>query len=97
VWCADVESALAQHWPDVVVVNAGAARFLAGEPITMDVRDVAAVCRAVPHALVVAVHMEAMSHCGLGRDDLRDAMEQEGLGGRVLTPGDGETLQLSFL
>jgi L-ascorbate metabolism protein UlaG (beta-lactamase superfamily) len=96
VWCADVESALASHWPDVVVVNAGAARFRAGEPITMDAPDVAAVCRAVPHALVVAVHMEAMSHCGLGRDDLRAAMEEEGLGGRVLTPADGETLELAF-
>ena len=96
VWCDHVAEAIAVHEPAIVVVNAGAARFIHGDPITMDVADVLAVCEAAPKALVIAVHMEAMNHCGLDRASLRAAVETAGLAGRVATPADGETLELSF-
>ena len=48
IWCPEVEEALEVHRPDVVVVNAGAARLLEGDPITMTAGDVARVCRAAP-------------------------------------------------
>jgi hypothetical protein len=80
----------------VIVVNAGAARFIHGDPITMDAEDVIATCIAAPDALVVAVHMEAMNHCGLDRAGLRAAVAAAGLAGRVATPADGETLELTF-
>jgi L-ascorbate metabolism protein UlaG (beta-lactamase superfamily) len=95
VWCEEVAAALSAHRPDVVVVNAGAARFLTGDPITMDVDDVASVCEAAPDALVVAVHMEAMNHCLLTRDGLRAGLAARGLDGRVLIPADGDTLELT--
>lgn len=96
VWCDEVAAAIDAHHPDVIVVNAGAARFIHGDPITMDVDDVVATCRAAPDALIVAVHMEAMNHCGLGRDALRAAVAAAGFEGRVVTPADGETLALAF-
>jgi L-ascorbate metabolism protein UlaG (beta-lactamase superfamily) len=96
IWCDEVADAIAQHSPAVIVVNAGAARFIEGDPITMDADDVIATCRAAPDVLVVAVHMEAMNHCLVTRADLRHAVAAAGLEGRVLTPGDGETLELSF-
>lgn len=96
VWCEEVGSALAAHAPDVVVVNAGGARFIHGDPITMDAPDVLAVCAAAPDALIVAVHMDAMNHCTLSRADLRTALDVAGLSGRVAIPADGETLELSF-
>lgn len=96
IWCPEVEAAIAAHAPHVIVVNAGAARFIQGDPITMDVPDVIATCNAAPEALVVAVHMEAMNHCGLTRAALQAALTEAGLGGRVATPADGETLELSF-
>ncbi len=96
VWCPDVEAAVETHTPDVIVVNAGAARFIAGDPITMDVPDVVAVCRAAPDALIVAVHMEAINHCLLTRAALRAGLAAEGLADRVAIPADGETLDLSF-
>ncbi|MGI9050948.1 MAG: MBL fold metallo-hydrolase, partial [Rubrobacteraceae bacterium] len=58
VWCPEVEEALSSYTPDVVVLNAGAARFLSGDPITMTAEDVAQVSRAVPDARILAVHME---------------------------------------
>ena len=96
VWCPDVEAALAAHSPDVVVLNCGAARFIAGDPITMDVSDVVAVCKAAPDALIVTVHMEAINHCLLSRTSLREGLVAEGIAGRVMVPADGETLELSF-
>lgn len=96
IWCDEVEAAISAHSPDVIVVNAGAARFVQGDPITMDVPDVVATCNAAPDALVVAVHMEAINHCLLTREGLRAGLASAGLAGRVLTPADGETLRLSF-
>ncbi|QIN80560.1 MBL fold metallo-hydrolase [Rubrobacter marinus] len=91
VWCPEVEDALAEHAPDVVVVNAGAARFNEGDPITMTAGDVAEVARHAGGATVVAVHMEAINHCLLGRDELRSSLaEAEVSGRRVLIPADGE-------
>jgi L-ascorbate metabolism protein UlaG (beta-lactamase superfamily) len=93
IWCDEVEAALAEHIPDVVVVNAGAARFLQGDPITMDAEDVIETARAAPRATVVAVHLEALNHCPLSRSDLRAAVDDAGVGGRVVIPADGETLR----
>ena len=94
IWCPEVEEALGIHGPDVVVVNAGAARFLEGDPITMTAEDVIRVCRALPDARVVAVHMEAMNHCLLTRAELDDELREESLARRVRIPADGETFEV---
>lgn len=94
IWCAEVQAALDAFSPAVVVVNAGGARFLEGDPITMTPADVMAVCQAAPKAQVVAAHMEAINHCIVGRDDLRFQLEAERMGHRVAIPADGETLTL---
>ena len=88
IWCVEVREALLRHKPDVVVLNAGAAQFLKGDPITMTADDVVAVCRAAPRAQVVAVHMEAINHCLLTRDDL--AFQLEAARVRAVIPGEGE-------
>ena len=93
IWCEEVEEALLAHRPDVVVVNAGAAQFLEGDPITMTAEDVVRVCRAAPEARVIATHMEAINHCLLTRADLAEAIEDQGLSDRVGIPADSETLE----
>ena len=94
IWCSEVEQALDIHRPDVVIVNAGAAQFLAGGPITMTADDVAQVCRALPAAQVIAVHMEAINHCLLTRSELSIRLEEQGLASRVLIPSDGTLVEL---
>jgi L-ascorbate metabolism protein UlaG (beta-lactamase superfamily) len=93
IWSDEVDEAIAEHSPEVIVVNAGAAQFLEGGPITMDADDVVATARAANGAPVVAVHMEAVNHCLLTRDELRDVLEVEGVAGQVYVPSDGETLR----
>jgi len=94
IFCPEVEEALDAHDPDVVVVNAGAAQLLEGDPITMTAEHVAKVCHALPDTYVVAVHMEAINHCLLTRDDLREELQREGLAEWVEIPADGETLEV---
>jgi L-ascorbate metabolism protein UlaG (beta-lactamase superfamily) len=85
VWCELVEQAIDRHRPDIVVVNAGGARFLQGPPITMTPADVLATAGAAGQAAVIAVHMDAINHCLTTRADLRRAVDE-----RVSIPADGE-------
>jgi L-ascorbate metabolism protein UlaG (beta-lactamase superfamily) len=90
IWCEEVEQALLEHQPDIVLVNAGGARFLEGDPITMTASDVAQVCQSAPDARVIAVHMEAINHCELTRKELREYLEDKDL--QAVIPEDGERL-----
>jgi L-ascorbate metabolism protein UlaG (beta-lactamase superfamily) len=92
IWCAEVQEALARFRPDVAVLNAGAAQFLTGGPITMTAEDVVSVCRAAPQAQVIVVHMEALNHCLLSRSELAAIVEREGLAAQVQIPEDGEAV-----
>ncbi len=94
VWCPEVAAAIDAHEPDIIIVNAGAAQFLEGGAITMDVVDVVEVCRAAPTAQVIAVHMEALNHCVLTRGALRAGLEKAAVKTTVLIPADGEELRL---
>lgn len=96
IWCSDVEQALKQFSPDVVVLNAGAPTFITGGgPITMDEEDVCQVCQSIPEARVIAVHMETVNHCRLTRAALKTKVEAEGLEKQVSIPQDGATLTFS--
>lgn len=94
VWCPDVGRAIEAHRPEVIVVNAGAAQFLEGGPITMDGDDLLKVCEAAPKAVIVAVHMEAINHCVLSRAGLAQALAGSPHRPRVRIPADGETVEL---
>jgi L-ascorbate metabolism protein UlaG (beta-lactamase superfamily) len=92
VWCAELAAVIDEHRPTVIVLNAGAARFLEGPPISMTADDVIAAARHAPDATLVAVHLEALNHCPMSRDELRRHLVAAGLDERVRIPRDGEAL-----
>jgi L-ascorbate metabolism protein UlaG (beta-lactamase superfamily) len=93
IWCKEVEDVIAAFKPDFVVVNAGAAQFLQGDPITMSGDDVVKVCRySKPSAKVIAVHMETVNHCLLKRGDLKAILESNKQSSKCVIPADGETI-----
>jgi L-ascorbate metabolism protein UlaG (beta-lactamase superfamily) len=92
IWADEVAGALARHEPQVAVVNAGAAQFVQGGPITMDAADVIDCALAAPATEVVAVHMEAINHCPLTRDELRRQLRRMGVAAGVRVPEDGEEM-----
>ena len=90
-----VEAVLREERPEVTVVHGGGARFLEGDPITMDADEVARVGQLVPpDARVVAVHFEAINHCVVTRAEQREVIGRQGLANVVLLPEDGEVLEL---
>jgi L-ascorbate metabolism protein UlaG (beta-lactamase superfamily) len=93
VFFSGVTKTLRAYRPDVVVANAGAARFMIGAPVTMDARDVVTLALTIPRAGIVAVHMEAVNHCGLSRRELADEARRAGVADRVHIPADGEELE----
>lgn len=92
IWCDEVATAIKEFKPDVIVVNAGGARFLQGDPITMSAEDVIQVSKHASKAQVVAVHMEAINHCLLKRNELSQAAHRAGV--KVTIPDDGEVLRI---
>lgn len=86
-WDEPVEQTLDRSEPDVVVLNGGEAQFDRGQPVAMDVEGVNAV-RDATDATIVVVHVEAINHCLLTRDELRSGTED------VHVPGDGEQINL---
>ncbi len=92
IYCAEVEDAINRNVPNVIVVNAGGAKFNLGDPITMTAKDVAKVVRKSPEAKKIAVHMEAINHCHVKRAELEAFLERDGLRGTVEIPSDGATV-----
>jgi L-ascorbate metabolism protein UlaG (beta-lactamase superfamily) len=95
VWCPEVARVIETHQPGVIVVNAGAAQFIEGGPITMDATDVLRVCEAASAATIVAVHMEAINHCLLTRAGLNQALAGSEHQLRAKVPADGETMEIA--
>jgi L-ascorbate metabolism protein UlaG (beta-lactamase superfamily) len=89
-----VEAVLDEQRPDVVVVNASAARYRGGEPIVMDADGVVAVARRVPGTRVVAVHLDAINHCVQTRADLHQRLHEEDLTDHVTVPEDGAAVPI---
>ena len=80
--------------PDVVVVNAGGARFNEGDPRHDRRRR---RCAHAPRAGTarVAVHLDAINHCVETRELLRARLRAEGLEDRVSVPEDGAIATLA--
>ena len=92
IWCPDVEKAIETHNPDIIVVNACAARYGGGRLI-MDENDVYNVYKTAPEALIVISHMEAVSHATITRNDMLNYIKKNKMISRVLIPNDGEQIQ----
>ena len=87
--CAVIE----RFKPDVIVVNACGARWKHGRLI-MNAEDVMKTCACAPESLVIASHMETVSHAHLNRKQLRDTLEENRYAGQVLIPEDGEYIEI---
>lgn len=94
VWGSEVDKSLEKFKPDVIILNTGDARLNGfDDPIIMAKEDTLRAHRSAPNATVIAVHMDALNHCALSREELREYVNQNNLQDHVLVPEDGETLE----
>lgn len=94
-WVKEVETALENHKPNVVVLNAGGAQFIEGDKkgdaITMTPEDIINVQKNATNADIITVHMNTLNHCFVKRKDLKNALETEGIEELIEIPEDGDT------
>lgn len=93
VYTADVERALQEYKPDVVILPAGSAQLDIGPPILMAPDELLTCIKKVP-GKVVLNHLEALNHCPVTRLQLETLMEQNNLQERVFIPDDGQTIEI---
>lgn len=95
IWCDTVQAAIDTHRPDIVITHSGGATLPGYDPIIMDAEQTLAAAQAAPEAIVVAIHMEALDHCPVGRQDLRRQADEAGIPpSRLMIPEDGEIIRL---
>jgi len=93
VWTEAVVDTLRRFQPKVVITHSGGAMWGDHVLIIMDAAQTIEVCRAAPKSIVVAVHMEALDHLTVTRQDLRRYAEASGVASdRLLVPEDGKIL-----
>lgn len=94
IWRNEVDQALAQYDPQIIVINAGYAMMSDFEDsIIMGKEDVLRASRAAPNATIVATHMDAINHMAQTRKELREYVQEKGIQERVQIPEDGATVQ----
>ncbi|MFC0273244.1 MBL fold metallo-hydrolase [Metabacillus herbersteinensis] len=91
VWYDAVQEVIDTHKPEIIVVNAGDNQFLVGGSLVMGKDDVYEVYKAAPNAKIITVHMEAVNHWTLSREELKSFANEKGISPNILVPADGES------
>lgn len=94
IWRDEVDQALAQYDPQIIVINAGYATMNGYEgSIIMGKEDVLRASQAAPNATIVATHMDAINHMFQSRQELREYVQEKRIQHRVEIPEDGATVK----
>lgn len=93
IWRPEVEAAVQQYLPDVIVLNTGFAVVPGIDgAIIMGKEDLERARQIAPDAVVVGVHMDAVNHAGQSRRELRDFIAEKKMDpARTRVPADGES------
>lgn len=94
IWRKEVDQAIDKYHPEVIVLNAGKAKMTGFEgAIIMGEEDVLRAAQTAKDAKIVAVHMDAVNHMSLSREELRNYVKKQGIESRVDIPEDGTSLE----
>jgi L-ascorbate metabolism protein UlaG (beta-lactamase superfamily) len=91
VWYDVIQEEINTHKPEIIVVNGGDNQFLQGGSLVMGKDDIYEVHKAAPYAKIISVHMEAVNHWTLSREELKSFIEEKGISSLVLVPEDGQS------
>lgn len=91
IWYEEVQKGIETNKPEVIVVNAGDNQFFQGGSLVMGKDDVYKVYKTSPAAKIICVHMEAVNHWGLSKEELKSFTKEKEIASNVLVPNDGES------
>lgn len=89
----DVRTLVQTKLPEIVIAPAGGARFDIGSEIIMNQHDLVSMAKLTP-GIIIANHLEAISHCPVSRRDVSIVAQAAGLQDRIFAPLDGERIAL---
>lgn len=90
VWYEEVQNVIKTHQPEIIVVNAGDNQFSEGGSLVMGKDDVHEVYKTAPNSKIMTVHMEAVNHWTLAREELKSFAIEKGFSSNVLVPNNGD-------
>ncbi|MFK7676428.1 MBL fold metallo-hydrolase [Priestia megaterium] len=91
VWYDEVQKVIDTHKPEIIVVNGGDNQFFKGGSLVMGKEDIYKVYKAAPNSQIIIVHMEAVNHWNLSREELKSFINEKGTASNVSVPDDGES------
>ncbi|MBE2978720.1 MBL fold metallo-hydrolase [Priestia megaterium] len=91
VWYDEIQKTIDTHKPEIIVVNGGDNQFFEGGSLIMGKEDIYEVYKAAPDAKIIVVHMEAVNHWNLSREELNSFINEKEMSSTVLVPDDGES------
>lgn len=94
IYTPAVAKTFRKHQPNIAVLNTPRAQMLLGTIITMTGEDIARIADLSPATKLIAVHMDAISHCTFKRSHLRAFLKERGLEHAAVIPEDGEVINL---
>ena len=93
IFCDEARQVIDEYKPDIIITHSCGAVLDNSGPIIMDARQTVDVCRYADTSTIIAVHMEALDHATVTREDLRRLVDNEGIPAeKLLIPEDGETI-----
>jgi len=91
VWYDEVQKIIDTHKPEIIVVNGGDNQFFEGGSLVMGKEDIYKVYKAALNSQIIVVHMEAVNHWNLSREELKSFINEKGMASTVSVPDDGES------
>ncbi len=88
----EVKRALEEFNPDITVVASGNASTDVGADILMSMDEIVEFIKLSPKK-VIANHLEALNHCPITREKLKEVLIKNDLLDKTYIPYDGETLE----
>jgi L-ascorbate metabolism protein UlaG (beta-lactamase superfamily) len=92
IYTEKIEQVFKQFQPEIAILNTPKAQLVLGTIITMTPQDILKVLQISPASKIVAVHLDAISHCTLKRRDLALFLEENHVLDIVSIPQDGEII-----
>lgn len=90
IWCEEVRAALDKFYPEIIIINACGATVLNGERIIMNLDDIKDISSYSKNSIIVASHMDTVSHLTVTRDDIKKLKLNN-----VVVPNDNEIINLT--
>ena len=85
--------------PKLIVANTGECQFTEENPVldpyitmTLTKTELKSIAKLLPNSKTIAIHMDAINHCSLSKNNLKEYIENEKLEKNIVIPNEGDII-----